>query len=119
MSFQYYAKLGCASAGGLKLNAYTDESCTVTSNTNVGLYNDIKVCFLMMRGDSSFILQFASTNPQSARVRFNSIRAKAVFPGLLTVWTPRLMTNLKVTTCTIPSFAAPPLSTSKAADGDV
>ena len=119
MSWQYYAKLGCAQGGGLKLYAYTDESCTVMSNTNIGLYNDIKVCFLMMWGDPPFPLQFACNNPHTARVRFNSIRAKAVFPGLPTVWTPMLMINLKVTTCMIPSFAAPRLSTSKAADGDV
>jgi len=41
----YYAKLGCSLQGGLKLYAYTDESCTVASSTNIGLYNDIKISF--------------------------------------------------------------------------
>jgi len=41
----YYAKLGCTTSGGLKLIAYTDESCTVASSTNIGLYNDIKISF--------------------------------------------------------------------------
>ncbi|KAL3816857.1 hypothetical protein ACHAXA_005135 [Cyclostephanos tholiformis] len=41
----YYAKLGCSTQGGLKLYAYTDASCTVASNTNIGLYNDIKISF--------------------------------------------------------------------------
>lgn len=118
-SFQYYAKLGCTQQGGLKLYAYTDESCTVASNTNIGLYNDIKVRFLMIRDDVPFSLPFSSTNPPTARVRFNSIRAKAVFPGLPMVLTLTLMTISTVTTCTIPSFVAPLLSTSKAAVGDV
>ena len=40
---QYYAKLGCASTGGLRLSSYSDASCTKEINTNLGLYNDIKV----------------------------------------------------------------------------
>ena len=40
---QYYAKLGCASTGGLRLSSYSDASCTHEINTNLGLYNDIKV----------------------------------------------------------------------------
>ncbi len=43
---QYYAKLGCTNQGGLKIYAYTDENCSQATNTNIGLYNDIKVsCF--------------------------------------------------------------------------
>lgn len=41
----YYAKLGCTTQGGLKVNAYTDEYCTQMVNTNIGLYNDIKISF--------------------------------------------------------------------------
>jgi len=41
----YYAKLGCSSAGGLKVLTYTDEYCTVEVGTNIGLYNDIKISF--------------------------------------------------------------------------
>lgn len=38
-----YLKLGCSSAGGLKLLTYSDSSCTVEITNNLGLYNDVKV----------------------------------------------------------------------------
>lgn len=38
-----YVKLGCSSAGGLKLLTYSDSSCTTETNTNLGIYNDAKV----------------------------------------------------------------------------
>ena len=41
----YYAKLGCSAQNGLKLLAFSDESCSVSSNVNIGLYNDIKISF--------------------------------------------------------------------------
>jgi hypothetical protein len=41
----YYAKLGCTSAGGLKIISYTDDACTMESSTNLGLYNDLKISF--------------------------------------------------------------------------
>ncbi|KAL3765822.1 hypothetical protein ACHAWU_002617 [Discostella pseudostelligera] len=41
----YYAKLGCTNQGGLKIYSYTDENCSQTTNTNIGLYNDIKISF--------------------------------------------------------------------------
>eukprot|EP00956_Cyclotella_meneghiniana_P042350 scaffold248426_cov79-Cyclotella_meneghiniana.AAC.3 len=39
---QYYAKLGCATTGGLRISTYSDEYCTHEINTNLGIYNDIK-----------------------------------------------------------------------------
>ena len=41
----YYAQLGCSSQGGLKMYVYSDESCTQESNSNAGLYNDVKIQF--------------------------------------------------------------------------
>jgi len=41
----YYAKLGCSTQGGLKLNAYSDENCSQEVNQNIGLYNDVKISF--------------------------------------------------------------------------
>lgn len=41
----YYAKLGCSTAGGLKVVTYTDSSCTQDVSTNIGLYNDVKISF--------------------------------------------------------------------------
>lgn len=38
-----YLKLGCSSAGGLKLLTYSDSSCTVEITNNLGLYNDVKM----------------------------------------------------------------------------
>ncbi|KAL3798998.1 hypothetical protein HJC23_005137 [Cyclotella cryptica] len=42
---QYYAKLGCATTGGLRILSYSDSSCTNEISTNLGLYNDIKISF--------------------------------------------------------------------------
>ena len=39
----YYVKLGCSSAGGLKLLTYSDSSCTTEVSANLGVYNDAKV----------------------------------------------------------------------------
>jgi len=41
----YYSKLGCSGQGTLKLNTYTDEYCSHLINTNVGIYNDLKIQF--------------------------------------------------------------------------
>ena len=41
----YYVKLGCSSAGGLKLLTYSDSSCTTEVSANLGIYNDAKVTF--------------------------------------------------------------------------
>lgn len=41
----YYAKLGCSTQGGLKINSYLDEYCTQGVSTNIGLYNDVKIQF--------------------------------------------------------------------------
>jgi hypothetical protein len=38
-----YVKLGCSSAGGLKLLTYSDSSCTTEVSANLGIYNDAKV----------------------------------------------------------------------------
>lgn len=38
-----YVKLGCSSAGGLKLLTYSDSSCTTEISANLGFYNDVKV----------------------------------------------------------------------------
>lgn len=38
-----YVKLGCSSAGGLKLLTYSDSSCTTEISANLGIYNDAKV----------------------------------------------------------------------------
>ena len=40
--WKYYAKLGCASTGGLRISTYSDEYCSHEINTNLGIYNDIK-----------------------------------------------------------------------------
>lgn len=40
---QYYAKLGCSTQGGMKVYGYSDEYCTQEVNTNIGVYNDLKV----------------------------------------------------------------------------
>ncbi|KAL7547917.1 hypothetical protein ACHAWF_011189 [Thalassiosira exigua] len=41
----YYAKLGCSTQGGLKVAAYSDEYCKNEVNSNIGLYNDVKIQF--------------------------------------------------------------------------
>jgi len=42
---QYYAKLGCSTQGGMKVYGYSDEYCTQEVNTNIGVYNDLKIAF--------------------------------------------------------------------------
>lgn len=48
-NWQYYAKLGCSSQGGLKILAYSDAYCATEVNANIGLYNDIKVNIFFLR----------------------------------------------------------------------
>lgn len=40
---KYYAKLACATTGGLRISSFSDANCKNEVSTNLGLYNDIKV----------------------------------------------------------------------------
>ena len=58
-----YVKLGCSSAGGLKLLTYSDSSCTTEVSANLGLYNDAKVReFLLYLLEMTYVCSYSSAH---------------------------------------------------------
>ena len=123
----------------MKVYGYSDEYCTQEVNTNIGVYNDLKVsdpscCDLNNYPSHSYVVLnmflikltslYGIYSLNQYTIRLHSMYAKTVLYILpKTMMTQMLvlkwMTHFILITCTIPSYAVLPNITNRTVDGDV